>query len=108
MAAETTLDSPERREIYLDRRIVLITPGRIDIHPARSIVFLPLITLLLGLAIFPLIFFYGDSFSIPVRLLLTYSEPMIFEGTGSEGDEIIEGYGEVTEVTEVKKLDYDR
>lgn len=63
--------SQERREIYLDRRICLITPGRIDIHPARSIIFLPMITLMLGLAAFPLIFFYGDSLSIPVRLLLT-------------------------------------
>lgn len=66
--AETT---PERREIYLDRRICLITPGRIDIHPARSIIFLPIFTLLLGLAAFPVIFFLGDSLSIPVRLLLT-------------------------------------
>jgi hypothetical protein len=61
----------ERREIYLDRRICLITPGRIDIHPARSIIFLPIFTLLLGLAAFPVIFFLGDSLSIPVRLLLT-------------------------------------
>jgi hypothetical protein len=64
-------ENPERREIYLDRRICLITPGRIDLHPARSIIFLPIITLLLGLAAFPLIFFYGDSLSIPLRLLLT-------------------------------------
>jgi hypothetical protein len=82
VAAETTLDSPERREIYLDRRVVLVTPGRIDIHPARSIVFLPLITLLLGLAIFPLIFFYGDHFSIPVRLLLTLAAIVIVPLSG--------------------------
>ncbi len=64
-------ETQERREIYLDRRICLITPGRIDVHPARSIIFLPIITLLLGLAAFPVIFFWGDSLSIPIRLLLT-------------------------------------
>ena len=72
MARDTDAEeTPGRREIYLDRRICLITPGRIDIHPARSIIFLPMLTLLLGLAAFPLIFFYGDSLSIPVRLILT-------------------------------------
>ena len=65
MAAETTLDeAPERREIYLDRRVVTVTPDRIDVHPARSIVFLPLLTLLLGLAAFPVIFFWGGSMSV--------------------------------------------
>ena len=82
VAAETTLDSPERREIYLDRRVCLITPGRIDVHPARSIVFLPLLTLLLGLAIFPLIFFAGDSLSIPVRLLLTLAAIVVVPLSG--------------------------
>ena len=82
VAAETTLDSPERREIYLDRRVCLITPGRIDIHPARSIVFLPLITLVLGLAVFPLIFFAGDSLSIPVRLLLTLAAIVVVPLSG--------------------------
>jgi hypothetical protein len=82
VAAGTIVDSPERREIYLDRRVCLITPGRIDVHPARSIVFLPLITLVLGLAIFPLIFFYGDSFSIPLRLLLTLAAIVVVPLSG--------------------------
>jgi hypothetical protein len=69
---ETTSDEiPARREIYLDRRVCLVTPGRIDVHPARSIIFLPIATLLLGLAAFPAIFFWGDSLSVPLRLLLT-------------------------------------
>jgi hypothetical protein len=72
VAAETTLnDAPERREIYLDRRVVTATPDRIDVHPARSIVFLPLITLLLGLAAFPAIFLWGDGMSVELRLLIT-------------------------------------
>lgn len=82
MAAETTLGTPDRREIYLDRRVMLVTPGRIDVHPARSIVFLPLITLVLGLAIFPLIFFYGDGLSIPVRLLLTLAAIVVVPLSG--------------------------
>ena len=72
MAAETTLqDAPERREIYLDRRVVTVTPDRIDVHPARSIVFLPLLTLLLGLAAFPAIFLWGDGMSVELRMVLT-------------------------------------
>lgn len=71
MAAESTLSTPERREIYLDRRVVTVTPDRIDVHPARSIVFLPLLTLLLGLAAFPAVFFWGDGMSVELRLLIT-------------------------------------
>jgi hypothetical protein len=72
VAAETTLENgPERREIYLDRRVVTVTPDRIDVHPARSIVFLPLVTLLLGLGAFPAIFLWGDSMSVGLRLLIT-------------------------------------
>jgi hypothetical protein len=72
VAAETTVnEAPERREIYLDRRVVTVTADRIDVHPARSIVFLPLLTLLLGLAAFPVIFFWGSSMSVEVRLLIT-------------------------------------
>jgi hypothetical protein len=76
------IETPDRREIYLDRRICLITPGRIDIHPARSIIFLPIIALLLGLAAFPAIFFLGDSLSIPVRLLLTFGAIILVPVSG--------------------------
>jgi hypothetical protein len=72
VAAETALTSEPRREIYLDRRVCTISPNRIDIHPARSIVFLPLVTLLIGLLAFPVIFFWGGSLSLGLRLLLTF------------------------------------
>jgi hypothetical protein len=72
---EETTEQPElqpaRRFIYVDRRVCSITPTRIDVHPARSIIILPLITLILGLAAFPIIFFGGDSVSVPVRMGLT-------------------------------------
>jgi hypothetical protein len=71
VAAEATLQASDKREIYLDRRVCTITPEKIDIHPARSIIFLPILTLILGLAVFPVIFFV-DNLSIPLRLLLTF------------------------------------
>ena len=83
MANDATLEeAPARREIYLDRRICLVTPGRIDVHPARSIIFLPILTLLLGLSVFPAIFFFGDSLSVPVRLLLTFGAIILVPVSG--------------------------
>jgi hypothetical protein len=83
VAAETTLgEAPERREIYLDRRVVTVTPDRIDVHPARSIVFLPLLTLLLGLAAFPVIYFWGGSMSVEVRLLITLGAVLLVPLSG--------------------------
>lgn len=72
VAAEVTLEKPEPRVIYMDRRVCSVKPDKIDVHPARSIIFLPIITLLVGLAAFPAIFFLGDSLSIPVRMLMTF------------------------------------
>ena len=70
---ETALQSEDstKRFIYLDRRVCSVTPGRIDVHPARSIIILPLLTLLLGLAAFPVIFFGGSSLSVELRFGLT-------------------------------------
>ena len=79
---EDTEDAAVRREIYIDRRICLVTPGHIDIHPARSLIFLPILTLLLGLAAFPAIFFFGDSLSIPVRMLLTLGAIILVPASG--------------------------
>ena len=69
--AASIVGTDSRREVYLDRRVCSIRPDRIEIHPARSIIFLPLITLALGLAAFPVIFFWGDGLSIGLRLALT-------------------------------------
>ena len=82
MAAETALQTEARREVYLDRRICTVTPNRIDVHPARSIVFLPLTTLLLGLAAFPVIYFWGDSLSLGIRMLLTLGALIIVPVSG--------------------------
>ena len=82
MTAPATADPSSRRELYLDRRVVTATPDRIDIHPARSIIVLPLLTLLLGLAAFPVIYFWGDSLSIPLRLGLTLAAVIVVPMSG--------------------------
>lgn len=78
----TTLESGTRREIYLDRRICSATPDRVEVHPARSIIFLPLFTLVLGLSAFPIIYFYGDGLSVGLRLLLTLGALAVVPASG--------------------------
>jgi hypothetical protein len=80
--AATVLSSETRRDVYLDRRICSIGLDRIEIHPARSIIFLPLLTLLLGLAAFPVIFFWGDGLSIGLRVALTFGALIIVPVSG--------------------------
>lgn len=80
--AATAMSADVPREIYLDRRICSILPDRIEVHPARSLTFLPLITLLLGLAAFPIIFFWGDSLSLGLRLALTLAAVIIVPVSG--------------------------
>lgn len=71
MTAVSAIPSAPVRELYIDRRVVTVKPDRIDIHPARSIIYLPLLTLALGISIFPAIFFLGESLSLELRLALT-------------------------------------
>lgn len=78
----TALESQGRREIYLDRRICSATPDRVEVHPARSIIFLPLFTLLLGLSAFPVIYFYGDGLSVGLRFLLTIGALLVVPASG--------------------------
>lgn len=69
MTVETAVGAGSgRRDVYLDRRVCTVTPDRIDIHPARSIIFLPLFGLLLGATIFPVVYFW--SASLPLWLLV--------------------------------------
>jgi hypothetical protein len=71
LTAETAIAEELRREIYLDRRVCSVTPQRIDVHPARSLVVLPLLMLLLGIAAFPIMYFWGGSLSLELRMGLT-------------------------------------
>ena len=81
-ATRTAPSADARREVYLDRRVCTITSDRIDVHPARSIVFLPLLSLLLGLAAFPVIYFWGGSLSLEARLLLTVAAVVLVPLSG--------------------------
>lgn len=82
MTAETAIEGATRRDLYLDRRVCTVTAGRIDIHPARSIIFLPIITLLLGLLAFPVIFFWGGSLSVGLRFALTIAAVVVVPLSG--------------------------
>ncbi|MPZ48998.1 MAG: hypothetical protein GEU75_06760 [Dehalococcoidia bacterium] len=82
MTAASTLAAEARREVYIDRRICSVTPDRIDVHPARSIVFLPLTTLILGLTIFPVIYFFGGSLSLGLRFGLTLAAILVVPISG--------------------------
>ena len=82
MTAQTAIEGMNRREFYLDRRVCTATDKRIDIHPARSIIFLPIVTLLLGLAAFPLIFFWAGSLSIGLRMAVTLAAVVIVPLSG--------------------------
>jgi hypothetical protein len=82
MAAETAVETTGKREIYIDRRIVTARPSRIDIRPARSIVVLPIFTLVLGLAAFPVIYFAGDAMSVGARMLLTLAAIILVPVSG--------------------------
>jgi len=82
MAAETAIQTPQKREIYLDRRVCTVTQDRIELRPARSIVFLPLIALVAGLAAFPVIYFWGGSLSLGLRMLLTVGAVLLVPLSG--------------------------
>jgi hypothetical protein len=82
MTVATALGSDTQREIYLDRRICSVSPERIDVHPARSIFVLPLITLLLGLSVFPLMYFFGDGMSLGMRVGLTFAAIIVVPLSG--------------------------
>jgi hypothetical protein len=82
MTAETAIEGKSRRELYLDRRVCTATEDRIDIHPARSIIFLPIATLLLGMLAFPIIFFWGGSLSVESRFILTMAAVVIVPLSG--------------------------
>jgi hypothetical protein len=80
--ADSAFAGPQRRELYLDRRVCAATTDRIDIHPARSIIFLPLVTLLLGVACFPVIFFWGDTFPLWALVAITLAAIVVVPVSG--------------------------
>jgi hypothetical protein len=85
LAAQTAVDptqTPAHREIYVDRRICSITPDRIDVKPARSIIILPIITLLLGIACFLAIPLGPWSLSFGAKIALTLAAVVLMPLSG--------------------------
>jgi hypothetical protein len=82
MAVGTVAATGVVREIYLDRRVCTISPDRIEVHPARSLVWLPLLTLIIGLSVFPAVFFMGDSLSVWLRMLITLAAVIVIPVSG--------------------------
>jgi hypothetical protein len=82
LAAETALQSPDRREIYVDRRVCTIRPDRIEVRPARSIIILPIITLLLGLACFLAVALASGSFPFWLQVLFTLAAVVLVPVSG--------------------------
>ncbi len=69
-------------QVYLDRRIVTATPDRIDIHPARSIIFVPLVTLVLSIAVFPVVYLWSDSLPLWLLTVMTLGAVVIVPVSG--------------------------
>lgn len=82
MTAQAAVEGGESRDLYLDRRVCTVREGRIDVHPARSLVILPLIFLLIGLLAFPVLFFWGGSLSVGLRFALTVAAVIIVPLSG--------------------------
>jgi hypothetical protein len=82
MTATSTFPAEAARELYIDRRVVTVKPDRIDVHPARSIIFLPLLVLALAIGIFPAMYFWGESFGLGLRFALTIAAIIIIPVAG--------------------------
>jgi hypothetical protein len=82
MSADAAIAETGTRQVYIDRRICSLSPDRIDIHPARSIIFLPLFTLLLGIACFPIVYFWSSSLPFWVLIGLTLAAIVLVPMSG--------------------------
>jgi hypothetical protein len=63
-------DRTDRREIDLHRRVCVITPDVVDIRPAKSAAFMPLLGFFLGVGCFLAVLFFIDVLPFTLVLLL--------------------------------------
>jgi hypothetical protein len=63
-------DRTQRREVDLHRRVCVITPDVIDIRPAKSAAFVPLLGFLLGVLCFLAVLFWINTLPFTLVLLL--------------------------------------
>ena len=77
-------DRTQRREIDLHRRVCVITPDVVDIRPARSAAFVPLIGFFLGVGCFVAVLFLIDTLPFTLTLLLMAGAILLvpFSGMG--------------------------
>jgi hypothetical protein len=69
MSAETPA-RPDKRIVYLNRRVVFIEPDRINVRPALAAVVFPLFGLIVGIAAFASVVMWLDRMPFAVALLL--------------------------------------
>ena len=73
MAPETP-QKPEKRIVYLNRRVAFIEPGRVNVRPALAAALFPLFGLLLGIGAFASIILWLDTMPFwlaPLLLIVT-------------------------------------
>jgi len=77
-------DRMQRREIDLHRRVCVITPDVVDIRPAKSAAFVPLIGFFLGVGCFLAVLFLIDALPFALILLLMAGAILLvpFSGMG--------------------------
>jgi hypothetical protein len=75
---------PEKRILYLNRRVAFIEPGRINVRPALAAALFPLIWLLLGIACFVSILLWLDTlpFGFVLALLVVAVVSIPLAGIG--------------------------
>jgi hypothetical protein len=75
---------PQKRIVYLNRRVAFIEPGRINIRPALAAALFPLVWLLLGIGAFVSILLWLDQmpFWLVVMLLLAAVVSIPLAGIG--------------------------
>ncbi len=69
-----TPPKPEKRIVYLNRRVAFIEPGRVNVRPALAAALFPLFGLLLGIAAFASIILWLDTMPFwlaPLLLIVT-------------------------------------
>jgi hypothetical protein len=82
VTAEAAPAAGTRRTLYMDRRVCTVTPERIEVRPARSVVFLPLLTLAAGISCFAAVVTWSGSLPFWLLIALTLSAVVLVPISG--------------------------
>ena len=61
---------PQKRIVYLNRRVAFIEPGRVNVRPALAAALFPLFGLLMGVAAFASVLLFLNDIPFPIAMLL--------------------------------------